>query len=484
MKRESFSKHFLNIGGGTLLTMLIGLITTPIITRLISTEEYGKFSIFQLYASMAVMVLCLGLDQALMRFYYDSEDINYKRTLLHKCFILPIIITIFIGAILIILTLTQTIEFEFSIYAIILLIICIIFQIINRLSLITLRLEFMSKVYSAINVTYKILYVIIILFIYYFIKNNTFYNMAIAMTISYVIVAIIGIYIQRDLWKIRKKQHIKVEFKRLLNYGMPYIIAMGLTTLFQAIDKISISYYCGYSEVGVYSSAITLINIFAIIQTTFNALWTPMAIKHYNENKEDKTLYENVNRIITVVMFFMGITLILFKDIFVLLLGKEYREATYILPCLIFNPIMYTISETTVCGIVFKEKSKMHVIISLISCVSNIIGNIILVPIFGGKGAAISTGISYIIFFTARTLLSRYYFYVDYKLFKFYIITFLTLIFAIYSTFVTINILTVIFYAIILILISVLYKDTVFEIMTKLKEKFILIKKHINIKNN
>lgn len=478
MKKESFSKHFLNIGSGTVFTMAIGLLTTPIITRLINTVEYGKFSIFQLYANMALMVLCLGLDQALMRFYYDKEEINYKRTLLHKCFFLPLVITVCISIIILLLVFFNIIKFEFSITTIILLSMCVIFQIINRLSLITLRLEFKSKAYSILNIAYKILFVVIILVIYYVFDNKSFSNMAIAMTLSYIIVSIIGICIQKDLWKVQKEKNIYLDTKRLLKYGMPYIIAMGLTTLFQAIDKISINKYCGYSEVGIYSSAMTLVHIFAIIQTTFNAIWTPMAIKHYNSDKENKVFYQNVNQIITVIMFFIGVTIIVFKDILVLLLGEQYRQAIYILPCLIFNPIMYTISETTVCGLVFKEKSSMHMIISLISCVANIIGNIILVPMFGGRGAAISTGISYIIFFTARTLISRHYFCVNYSLTKFYIITFMTLIFALYNTFVKINIFTIIFYIFILILIIVLYKDAFLKIVNKLKQ---IIKKQLSI---
>lgn len=68
------------------------------------------------------------------------------------------------------------------------------------------------------------------------------------------------------------------------------------------------------------------------------------------------------------------------------------------IPFLAFHPIMYTISEVTVGGLVFKKKSKIQVIVSVVPCVVNFIGNTILVPFYGGRGAAISTGISYILF--------------------------------------------------------------------------------------
>ena len=36
--RQSFLKHFFVIGGGTLINMIVGFLTTPIITRLDSTR--------------------------------------------------------------------------------------------------------------------------------------------------------------------------------------------------------------------------------------------------------------------------------------------------------------------------------------------------------------------------------------------------------------------------------------------------------------
>lgn len=63
-----FIKHFLVIGGGTFISMIIGFLTTPIITRIVNPIEYGQYSIFTMYSNMALMVLCLGLDQAMVRF--------------------------------------------------------------------------------------------------------------------------------------------------------------------------------------------------------------------------------------------------------------------------------------------------------------------------------------------------------------------------------------------------------------------------------
>ena len=219
--------------------------------------------------------------------------------------------------------------------------------------------------------------------------------------------------------------------------------------------------YCSYSEVGIYSSTMTLVHIFSLVQTTFNSLWQPMAVEHYTNNPKDTSFYKRGNQAITVVMFFIGITLILIKDIFAILLGEQYREAAYILPFLIFNPIMYTISETTVCGLIFMKKSSMQIISGAGACIVNIIGNTLLVPALASQGAAISTGISYIVFFALRTILSNKYFYIDFKLKKFSLLTIIVVFYAFYNTFISFNIGSIIGYIVCISVLMILYKSTV-----------------------
>lgn len=231
------------------------------------------------------------------------------------------------------------------------------------------------------------------------------------------------------------------------------------------MDKISLNHYCSYSEVGIYSSAMTIVSIFAIIQTTINTLWGPLQTEHYVKNPEDTSFIQKGNQYITVIMFFMGLSLILCKDIFALLLGEKYRMAAVILPFLIFYPIMYTISETTCSGIGVSKKSYLNIWVSLGACAVNFIGNNILVPIYDGIGAAISTGISYIVFFWLRTYFSNKYYYINYELKKFSIITCVALVYAWYNTFFEFNIITIIGYIVGIVTLLVLYKQGVKELI-------------------
>lgn len=451
------------IGTGSFLSMFLGFLTTPIITRIVDPTDYGQFSIFTMYSNLAIMVLYLGLDQSMVRYFYEEDTFQYRQVLLKKCVKLPIISTIGVSLLAIVLYEFGVLKFEFNQTVLICLCVYTLILVVYRFSLLFIRLQYKTKLFSALNVIQKIVYIVVVFALLCFSNVNNMMVLVLATIAAALFCMMISILAEKKSWNFLScdEATCKVPIKSLLIYGYPYIVSMGVTSLFQAIDKMSLNMYCSYTEVGIYSSTMTLIHIFNIIQTTFNTLWAPMAVEHYTKDNKDKTFYQKGNQVITVIMFFLGLSVILVKDIFAILLGEKYREAAYILPFLVFSPIMYTISETTVNGLVFMKKSKLQVLVAAVACITNIIGNTVLVPLYGCQGAAISTGLSYIVFFTMRTILSNKFFYVDFKLKKFYLLTFIVCIYALYNTFVEFNALAIVFYIICLGIMLYFYWDTI-----------------------
>ena len=471
-RANSILKHFMVIGSGTAINMMIGLISTPLITRLVDPTEYGQLGMFTLYANIAEMVLCLGMDQALVRYYYEYDHLEYRRNLLFKCLVLPVIVTIVTAIAFLTLIRFSVIKFEFSFPICMWMCICVFVQLVYRFGLLILRLEYKSKQYSFLNILRKASYLCFVIILSIALKRDYLILLVISTVSSISLCMIISIIFRKEEWLFGKAHlsSIKISQSELLKYAVPFIISMGVTQLFQAIDKISINQYRSYAEVGVYTSAMTLVHIFAIIQTTFNSMWAPMQVEHYTKNPNDHSFYQKGNQIITVIMFFVGFSLILVKDLFAILLGSKYREAAYILPFLIFNPIMYTISETTIGGLVFKKKSNLHVIIALGACMTNFIGNTILVPKLGCRGAAISTGISYIVFFSLRTIIANRYFYTDFKLSKFYLLTAVTCVYAFYNTFHRFDFISLFGYFICVFILVCNYKEIIWWMIRYVRE--------------
>lgn len=471
MKKTSVFKHFISIGTGTVVNMLVGFLTTPILTRLVGTAEYGQYSIFTMYASIALMVLCMGFDQALIRYFYRVDTPDYQRTIVRECVMLPFLCTLLAAIIVNILSWLGLVRFEFEPRIMTMLTILVFFQVMNRIDLILLRVTYQTKLYSMLQVLTKVLFAGIAIAGCLLLETQKLFVLTAASVVSYAVVTVAGIGSQWELWNFRKiKERYAIDRKELYRYAFPFIVSMGITTIFQAIDKISLNRYCSYEEVGIYSSANTLVNVFAIVQTTFSAIWAPMVVEHYEKEPEDRTFYYKGFRTMTFVMFFIGISLILCKDLFVLLLGEGYRGSAAMIPFLCLSPIMLTISDTTVIGITFSKKSYLQIIVSAVACVTNIAGNSLLVPVYGGVGAAISTGLSYIVFFAMRTILSNRYFPMKWGMGHFGVNMMLFLMFALYNTFCHFGIFTILGYVVILTVLIVTYRDVIQDGLHLLKK--------------
>lgn len=469
---HSFGKHMLSIGMGTIIYMIVGFIGTPIITRLVDPTDYGRMSMLSVYSSFGMMLCGLGLDQALVRFFYHKEEIEYKRKLLRTCCNYSTV-ALFIFSVICCVYFLVAVRFNFAYgrsYELLLLLLNIVVLLMSRYVMLTVRLSYRTKAYSVINITQKTLYILIVIVLVQNTNIEHFICLAVAMIISTVIAITMGIGINSKLW-IGKCETIMLPYgnRALLKYGFPLMLSSGISVIFNALDKLALNRYCSISDVGVYASAMNIMAIFSVVKTSFTALWMPAAVEHYERNPDNRIFYQKGNAVISCIMIIMGAGVILCKDLIVLLLGSKYAGAATIIPFLMFEPIMYTISESTATGIVISKKSAYQVIVASGACILNLVGNVILTPRLGGQGAALSTAIAYMLFFVLRTRLANRVFSVEYHLKRFAVLTMLLFVFACYGSQTTFSWMYVLFFGAICTMTFLAYRKYVLEIIRKAK---------------
>ena len=59
---------------GEVLAKIAFLLSLPILTRLLSVEEYGFYQVYQSYAALALVFLTLNFHSSVARYYYDEQD--------------------------------------------------------------------------------------------------------------------------------------------------------------------------------------------------------------------------------------------------------------------------------------------------------------------------------------------------------------------------------------------------------------------------
>jgi polysaccharide biosynthesis protein len=470
MKKNSLINKFLSFSIGGYINALIGLLTVPIITRILSPEQYGIASLISIIVEMLVVFCSLALDQSFVRFFYEVEE-EERGKLLQDCLYYPMFITIFSSLIIFIFR-NQISMFilgkkEKVIWIII--VFSIVALIIKSFAFLVVRMQQKGGLYSFFYILIKVVEFSFIL-LFFKIYGNDYKVIVLATLFSTLITSLLMIVVERKIWKLGGKR--KIEKKELLNFSAPLVLTLALTWVFGSSDKITIKIFSNLKELGLYSGAFRIVSVISVIQTGFTSFWTPFIYERYSKNPDDLVFYKKANDYLSLIFFLIGFSILATRNIIIILLGEKYYDSLFIVPMLIFVPIMYLISETTMMGIGFKKKSKYFLYISIIVAIFNIIGNILLVPKYGAKGAAISTGISYIIFFSLRTYFSLKLINFGFNLKRIYMVTILLLCYALYLSFYNNLKYTILLGGLLIITVLLIYKSVLLE----LKQKFIKIR--------
>jgi O-antigen/teichoic acid export membrane protein len=426
-----YLKSFFSFSIGTWLRAVISFFSTPVISYLIVPEEFGKAAMFTLVYNIAFIVSLMGLDQSFVRHYYQNEE---KKELFWNCLSLPIVSGIVISLAFVFFESPLSLALYGKNYPQMGLLFSIslmtgIFQRFNQLSV---RMQKRGFLYSMLDVVNSlgnaggtIVFALTV--------SKSFYAIVFGQISGNVMALVLGFITDRE-----SRKFAKANFKKiggLLKYGFPLLPSSLLFWLFSSIDRISLRQYSTFTEIGLYSAAFKIVSVMQLFQAGFVSFWAPVAYEKYEFQPDSKEFFIKANRMVSLTIFLFGLLVLTFKDVVFLLFAKSYRNASFIVPFLILQPIMYVVSETTVLGINLTKKTYWHIVVTGISALANFTGNQILVPAFGAKGAAISTGLSYVLFFVLRTLIAEKLYPIGFDLKKIYAGTFTISVVALSGTF-------------------------------------------------
>lgn len=385
---------------GNMINIIIGIVTIPITTRLLSPEQYGIASFYETIITLFSLVSFLGIDQGFMRYYYEEKE--YQRgDLLKKCIRFTGLIFLILIFISVILKKMKYVSINNDIYFLIIL--GSFIYILNRFTIIVIRMKQNIKFYSiliTLNQVFKFLLIIIIYKKY----GNDYKVIIYSSILASFITFFLGRYFEKESWKVYDK--MKTEMKEIIKYSFPLCFNVLAIWIFQSSDKIMLKYLSNTYQLGIYSASFKIISILSLIQQGFTTFWTPIAYEKYTQDKNNLTFFNKIFNNIQILIFLGIILIFLIKDIIIYFLGTKYLEVNRVFPFLVFIPTMYLLSEITVLGLSFKKKSKLNMSLTIIVSLINIILNFLFIPNLGAIGAAISSGITYILFFVLRTFFS------------------------------------------------------------------------------
>jgi PST family polysaccharide transporter len=197
----------------------------------------------------------------------------------------------------------------------------------------------------------------------------------------------------------------------LLKQSWPLILSGLAFMIYVRLDQVMIGRMLGNDSVGIYAAAIRISEVWNMIPVVVVTVAFPRLLAL---RLTDIVSYEiNIQRLFSVLVAISLVaavgTQIFGKWAILLLYGPSYVEAAAILQISIWSAIFSALGFASGRWLIAEELVKYALLRNLVGVVINIAANLILIPIYGAKGAAVGTLISYMFanlfsYVTARPL--------------------------------------------------------------------------------
>lgn len=400
---SSLTTRTLVVALGSILTNAIAMLTAPVFTRLLSTSDYGVFSVFMSWVNILAIVLSLQTRGTINNGKIEFEEKDYEQ---YCADIYNLSFVVFVAASIIFLLFDDKIAGMLKLP-----VGCVFLLIVNAcgsymLAFITGYLTIEEKVTDSlkISVVYTVLSTVLSIV---FISSGfcTGYNGRIwGYTIPHILLIVYTfIYFNR----FTKIGYRKNNVKYCLMLSLPLIMHGLSGIVLGQSDRIMLLSMQSESIAGIYSFCYTIALPVSVVYGALNSTWVPNYYLYMAEKKYDK-IEKHHNRYMFLVV---GITcgyILIAPEMVKLLSVKEYWSGINIMPLVIaayFFNFLYLFPANYE---FFLKNTKYIAISSTISAIVNIVLNYLLIPKIGMYGAAIATIISYIINFETHDYVARH----------------------------------------------------------------------------
>lgn len=377
----------------TVLLKGISFITVPIFTRIMTTEQYGIFSIYLTWYEMLVAIGTLSLEScaymnALTKF--DEERKNEAQTSLLQ-------LGFFVTSILLVVVLLfgQTVSTLTGLPQAMLVLMVVQIYAVPAVNFWSVRSRFQYKYKGLVFVSVSMSALNALLGIVFVLNMDAAYQ-AYGRVFSIVLVHVLYAIVLLGI--LNKSNSLRLTTK-YWKWGLTLHIPLLPHTLSLKIlgsaDRIMINSMIGASAAALYSVAYSIAIVVNLIKTSIIDALRPWLYQKL-ESKETG----NTQKVFTGVLFFVTLMTIAFMafapEIIYIAAPQNYREAVYCMPPVMVSSFFTFLYSVFSIVEMYYEETKKIMVASIGAAILNIVLNYALIPMFGYIAAAFTTLVCYI----------------------------------------------------------------------------------------
>ena len=404
MDKSSGARKVITAGIGYVLGGILikgcAFITTPIFSRILSTEEFGVFNTYLSYESILAMII--GFQFASCLKTAKIEYVNTPHGLDTFFSNLVALLLIHSAIAFIIINLFSKFIMHFTGISSLLLLNLLVINCFGNAAMTIynsyVSLNYQYKKYVAISLFNAILNVAVSLILILTVMQS---DKSTARVLGYVIpYIIISIYVVIIAFRKARPDfcHSNHYNSFAYRYCTPLIPNGFSEVMLVQFSKLMVERSCGLSTMGIYSLAYNVYSIVATVKLGMDYIVGPFYFekRHAGKLVELRKIFQIYSRFLALI----SILIMLFSNEIVWILGDvEYYDARIsaipLIASSFFNFLCYTVSQEEY----YSKKTYLISIVSIITMAINIFLCIIVVPHRGALGAAFCTLGSFVFMF-------------------------------------------------------------------------------------
>ena len=380
----------------------LSFITMPLFTRLLTTEQYGQYSVYLSWSGILMIFTTMNLaygsfSTAMVRF--EKDRWGYVSALQGLCCVLSLIFLAiylpFAGA--------WNKLFELPTPLVLLLVVEILCQFAVGCYYGVQRFEFKYKSVVALTLINAVASPLAA-FVLVMLSEERGYARIIGYALANITIGIV-IFILNSR-KAKGKLFCKEYWKYALCFNIPLIPYYLSQVVFNQSDRIMISHLVGTDKAGMYSVAYTLGTILTFVLNAINNSYVPWLYAKIKDGKSQENRSVSTGIALLMAFLLLGVIAIAPEIIFIMA-GKEYAEAIWVVPAVSMSILLLFYSQLFINIEFYYEEKIMLVWGSIGAAVLNIVLNWLLIPMFGFVAAGYTTMASYVAFAVANYFTMR-----------------------------------------------------------------------------
>ncbi len=380
---------------GMLISKLVGFVMIPIYTRYLTPADYGVLELLTMTSDVIAMLVGAGLAHSVLRFYYNYDTKREKNEVVSTALITGLAVFVFVFGFLSLQSgfISRVVlgNGEPSAYFTIIFITMMLFAGVE-IPLVFLRAKQRSIYFVMVNLVKLVIQLSLNIYFIVVLKMGIFG----VLYSSLIATIIIGGFLT-----IKTFLEVGIHFSRpklyeMLLYGYPLIFTSLGAFLLTYSDRYFLKYYTDLSEVGIYSLGYKFgMMVSILILAPFQQFWAAEMFAVAKRDDAAKVFRDFFTYTTFIsILFCFGLSIYI-PDAIRIIASQAYWRAFWLVPLISLAYLFIGMHGFVNCGMLITKKTRYLAYSTGYAVAANIALNFLLIPRWGGYGAAISTVISF-----------------------------------------------------------------------------------------